>query len=220
MVVIGVCGFQGAGKDTLSDHLVNKYGFVKFSFASATKDVLAILFGWDRKMLEGDTNESRKFRESVDEWWGNKLGVPNLTPRKVLQMIGTDLFRKHFNNDIWVSVVEKKIIEKIKSGANVVVSDCRFPNEFEMIKRFEAKIIHVHKILPVWFSVYKSGIECEEASQIHVSETAWIRENFDHQIENISSIEDLHVSVDNFLQINYPILFLNELVGIKTNTHE
>jgi dephospho-CoA kinase len=66
MLVIGICGFQGSGKDTFSDFLVKNYDFKKITFAGATKDVLNNLFGWDRTMLEGDTIESRVFRETVD----------------------------------------------------------------------------------------------------------------------------------------------------------
>ena len=41
MVIIGICGFQSAGKDTFSNYLVNNYGFKKFSFAESTKDVFS-----------------------------------------------------------------------------------------------------------------------------------------------------------------------------------
>ena len=43
-MIIGICGFQSAGKDTLGDYLVNKLFFVKLSFASLLKDIISILF--------------------------------------------------------------------------------------------------------------------------------------------------------------------------------
>jgi hypothetical protein len=55
MSIIAICGFQGAGKDTLADILVNNYGFIRVSFAGAVKDVASAIFGWDREMLEGRT---------------------------------------------------------------------------------------------------------------------------------------------------------------------
>ena len=58
-MIIGLCGAQGSGKDTVANILVSKYGFVRISFATALKDVVAILFSWPREMLEGDTPESR-----------------------------------------------------------------------------------------------------------------------------------------------------------------
>jgi len=206
MTILGICGFQGAGKDTFANYLVSKYGFEKFSFASATKDVLAIIFGWNRKMLEGDTIESRVFRETVDPWWSEKLSIPELTPRKMLQLVGTDLFRKHFNYEIWTLIVEKKILtlQSANPNINIIVSDCRFPNEIAMLKKLGAKLTHIHRKLPEWFPDYKSGQECELASKLHLSETAWIRENFDYVISNeIDSIENFEKKIDNFLKTHY-----------------
>ena len=68
MSIIAICGFQGSGKDTLADILVNNYGYTRVSFAGAVKDVAAVIFSWDREMLEGRTKESREKREEIDEW--------------------------------------------------------------------------------------------------------------------------------------------------------
>lgn len=57
MSIISLCGFSVAGKDTVAKILVDKYGYEKLSFAGAVKDVLSVLFGWDREMLEGLTEE-------------------------------------------------------------------------------------------------------------------------------------------------------------------
>lgn len=206
MVIIAICGFQGVGKDTFSNYLVHNYQFKKFSFAAATKDILANMFGWDRSLLEGDTIESRTFRESIDSWWAKKLSIPDLTPRKVLQLIGTDLFRKHFNNEIWVHIVEKKIINclKINSEQRIIISDCRFPNEIVMLKNLGAKLIHIQRNLPEWFDKYKAGEDCLEASKLHLSEIAWIREEFNYGITNdFDSIEEFELYIDNFLKEKY-----------------
>jgi hypothetical protein len=203
MVIIGICGFQGAGKDTFADYLVSKYNFIKFSFATATKDILADIFEWDRKMLEGDTIESRNFRETVDPWWSAKLSIDNLTPRKVLQLIGTDLFRKHFNDEIWVHIVERKIIQTLQSDPSkrIIVSDCRFSNEITMLKNLGAKIIHIQRNLPEWFDKYKEGEDCGEASKLHLSEISWIREDFDYTIENtFENISEFELEIDYFIK--------------------
>ena len=42
------------------------------------------MFGWDREMLEGDTEESRDWREKVDPYWSTETGNP-ITPRLILQ---------------------------------------------------------------------------------------------------------------------------------------
>lgn len=179
-MIIGICGLAGSGKDTLADMLCEKYGFVKLSFGSVLKDIVSIIFSWDREKLEGSTMESREWRETPDEWWSKKLEIPDLTPRKVLQQIGTNVFRKHFHKDIWVSVLERKL----EMYPKVVVTDCRFSNEIEMIRKCGGKIVRLQRgELPSWYDKYFFG-EIEEPKNVHPSEYMWIREKFDYEIKN------------------------------------
>jgi hypothetical protein len=59
--------------------------------------------------MEGTTEESREWRETIDEWWSDKLMIQHFTPRWAMQNIGTELFRQHFNTDIWIFALEKKL---------------------------------------------------------------------------------------------------------------
>lgn len=194
-MIIGICGLQGSGKDTLGSILIQKYGFVKLSYAGVLKDIVALLFGWDREMVEGSTKESREWREKVDEWWASRLNMPNLTPRYVLQYFGTDLFRNHFHNDIWVAAVERQL----HKHKNVVITDCRFPNEINILKSHGAKLIKITRgELPSWFGEYESGL-IDAPPNIHPSEYMWIKNTFDHTIKNDSSIESLEDIISNLL---------------------
>lgn len=198
-MIIGLCGFQGAGKDTVGDILVKTHGFVKLSFASALKDACSALFGWDRTMLEGSTPESRTWRETPDEFWGGKLGVAGFTPRRALQLIGTDVLRKHFHSNIWVDIVENKINKLIQSNPNVriVIADCRFGNELAMIKTFSnSQIIYVQRNEPEWFEKFRSGnTECVDLSSFHPSEIEWMRFPFDRIINNNGCVDYLDLAV-------------------------
>ena len=194
-MIIGLCGAQGSGKDTVANILITEYGFVKLTFASTLKDVVAILFSWPRDLLEGLTEESRIWRENVDDFWSEKLSIPSFTPRKALQMIGTDLFRIHFNNDIWISIVENKISTILKNNpnTNIVISDCRFANEFSLIKQFTDS--HIIMILR------------EKNKSInklyHSSETEWINYNFDAILQNDNSIDDLKSNLKSLLSSRF-----------------
>ena len=68
-MIIGICGFIGAGKDTAADYLVNFHSFRRDSFAATLKDSVAAVFGWNRELLEGRTKEAREWREQVDPRW-------------------------------------------------------------------------------------------------------------------------------------------------------
>lgn len=149
VVVFGLCGKAGSGKDTFANFLVQKHKFIKVSFAEALKDALSILFGWDRHLLEGNTKSSREWRERVDEFWSRELKIPDFTPRKAMQTVGTDLFRNHFHPNFWVSILKRKILFYVRrSGCpgGIVVTDCRFPNEIQMLKETFGTSFHLFEI--------------------------------------------------------------------------
>lgn len=160
-MLIALVGNIGCGKNTLADQLVAEYGFIKFSFAACLKDVVSVMFGWDRQMVEGVSPQSREWRETVDEWWGARLGVPNFTPRLALQMIGTNVIRCGFHPDFWVIHVEKEIrkLLAVDPTISIVVSDCRFENEARMIRTFGGRIVRILHLNPAPIT--------HESEQIH-----------------------------------------------------
>lgn len=78
-MIIGLVGLIGSGKGTVANMFVER-GCVEDSFAAPLKDLSASIFGWPRDMMEGDTIESRDFRETADLYWGRKLGIQTLLP--------------------------------------------------------------------------------------------------------------------------------------------
>jgi hypothetical protein len=184
-MIIAICGLQGSGKDTLGSFLIKNYGFTKLSFAGILKDVVSILFNWNRDLLEGSTKESREWREKIDNWWSEKLNIPNLTPRWVLQNIGTNVFRDHFHQDIWVKALERQLFKYDR----VIITDCRFSNEYEMLKNQNANIIKIVRDEPDWFKnyIYNSI----EPVDIHKSEYIWANFKFDYVINNCGTLNDL-----------------------------
>jgi hypothetical protein len=204
-MIIGICGFIGSGKDTVADYLVNFHEFRRESFASTLKDAVASVFGWDRTMLEGRTKEAREWREQVDPWWAERLSMPTLTPRWVLQYWGTEVCRKSFHDDIWIASLENKLRN---SKDDVVISDCRFPNEIQSIKNAGGMIIWVKRgKLPDWYDTAlgaNDGIlpdqELLKKLKIHASETAWVGTEFDSELENNSSIDELYLKIESLVK--------------------
>ena len=192
-MIIGICGFKSSGKDTIGDYLVKEYDFKKVSFASTLKDIISIMFGWSRDKLEGITKEDREWREQIDPWWSETLKMPLLSPRYVMQYFGTDLFRNHFHSDIWVKIIENKLNKYVKED-NIVITDCRFNNEINMILQLGGNIIHVHRNCPSWL---KDPIEVQ---CMHCTEIEWIRCYKDYDIENVGTIKELEEKVKYILE--------------------
>jgi hypothetical protein len=199
-MIIGVCGLIGAGKDTVADYLVNVHGFRRDSFAATLKDAVAAVFGWNRDQLEGRSRHSREWREQPDPWWSQRLGR-DVTPRLMLQLWGTEVCRQGFHDDIWIASLENKLRS---AQDDVVISDCRFPNEIESIRRQGGVVIRVVRGEdPTWFSAARSHLRdgtTLHASTPHASEWAWAGTDFDRQLDNNGSLDDLYDQLNDLLR--------------------
>ena len=198
-MIIGICGLIGAGKDTAADYLVNFHGFRRDSFASSLKDAVASIFGWNREMLEGRTKHAREWREEIDPWWSQRLNMPELTPRLILQLWGTEVCRQNFHDDIWIASLENRLR---KAEDNIVISDCRFPNEITAIRNSGGRVIRIVRGPdPEWFVTAKYYPEKMKLSwpEIHASEYRWATTSFDCVIENSGSIEQLYEQLKNLV---------------------
>lgn len=208
--IVGLVGFMGSGKGTTGDILRIEHGYKAISYAEALKDCLSIIFGWPRDMIEGDTVESRKWRDEVDPWWSKELGIENFTCRKAMQMVGTNALRTHVSDKIWVSVLHKKILQS--NYDKWVVTDCRFPNEMKLVRDLGGHVWRVKRgPEPEWYeTAYEhnmfvkalGGLEpkmrnemVERYPNIHVSEWAWISEPVNAIIENDSTLENLQEQI-------------------------
>ena len=186
-MIIGLVGYIGSGKGTVGDILVRNHGYTKFAFADALKDAVATIFTWPRGLLEGDSNASRAFRERTDVWWSHKLGY-EVTPRLILQKFGTEACRNGIADNIWIAALEKRI----HGYEDVVISDCRFPNEINFIRSAGGVIVRVKR---------GDDPSPEELSKMHISETAWNNYNPDFVIHNEGSVDDLKENVKIILTL-------------------
>jgi hypothetical protein len=207
-MIVGLVGFIGAGKGTVADLLVERHNFFKESFANSVKDSCAAVFGWDRAMLEGDTPESRAWREQPDQWWSDKFGR-EFSPRLALQLMGTEAGRDVFHPDLWVHTVLRRCEQAPYN--NYVIADVRFPNEINAIKDSGGVVIRVRRgDDPEWYTlarecnVYnKLDIMRNAYPEVHYSEWAWIGAHYDIVMDNNCSLDELEIRVDKLVDSLY-----------------
>jgi hypothetical protein len=110
------------GKDTAVSYLLKKYpGSVHLSFAKALYDI---------------------------QYNAQKVcGFPQLKDRSFLQWVGTEWARGR-NPNVWVNIVEREI-KKVPEGTSIFISDLRFPNEMEMLKRNGFKNVRIIRDCPL-----------------------------------------------------------------------
>lgn len=208
-MLISISGLIGSGKDTAADYLCTFHGFKRMSFGAALKDAVAVIFNWDRELLEGSTKHSREWRENVDEWWATRLNIPHLTPRWVLQQWGTEVARKAFHDEIWVASVENKLLN-VKE--DIVITDCRFSNEIDAVKNAGGITMRTHRgDDPEWIEFaellnYTKNeavkIHCMEQLEkfnVHASEYSSVGLDYDHHLDNNGTIDSLHKQLESII---------------------
>ena len=208
-MIIGIVGHIGSGKDTVGNIITQQSQGRRDSFAAPLKDVCASIFGWQRDLLEGDTIESREFRETPDIFWTRKTGIDNFTPRLALQLMGTDVLRDHFHQDIWINSLEYRM-RKVSNNDTVVITDARFTNELDLIKALFGTIIWVQRDeLPEWFetaveanggNVVSKRIMQSRYRDVHQSEWDWAGYPVEHIIRNTGTLDQLEFKTLSILE--------------------
>lgn len=202
-MIVGLVGFIGAGKGTVADLLVQRHDFEKESFANSVKDAVSVIFGWNRALLEGDTPDSRDWREQDDEYWSKKLGKP-FSPRLALQLMGTEAGRDVFHPDLWVHTAIRRC--ENAPWHNYVIADVRFPNEINAIREAGGVIARIKRgPEPEWYdAAYAVNMgKTVEPPDVHFSEWAWIGSDVDFEISNDGSVEELIEKVDLLVDFAY-----------------
>jgi hypothetical protein len=145
-----------------------------------------------------------------------------ITPRWVLQNWGTEVCRQGFHDDIWIASLENKLRN---SEDNVVISDCRFPNEISAIKKNNGIILWVQRgDLPQWYGIAEDAnmgddraLKYMMESGIHPSEWKWIGTEFDIVIDNNSSLNSLYEQIESTV-LNKTILKVDSKVTFIYST--
>lgn len=136
-ILIGLVGKKGAGKSTIS-RILREKGFSEYAFADPIKEILQILFFLKYEELHGNAKE-----KVIEE-----LGV---SPRRLMQQMGTDMFRNNLHEcipelntngkTIWIWNLERKIRDS--TNQYIVISDVRFEDEMNLIKDMGGMIVQI-----------------------------------------------------------------------------
>jgi hypothetical protein len=113
-----------------------------------------------------------------------ELGV---SPRQMMQTLGTEWGRSCIHPDLWVMVAAGAVEEQRNRGRNVVIDDVRFPNEAEMIRKLGGEL---------WL-VNRPGVAYEGD---HASEGALSEVEPDSLINNSGSLTQLRQVVVGLLE--------------------
>ncbi len=188
-MIIVLVGKAGSGKSTVSEYLFKKYGMEVVRFSDALKEI-AMEMGFTHKQVYG----SQENKEEINKLW-------NVSGRTFLQRFGTEFGRNYVNklfpeakmgNNLWVRLLENELDD------NVVVEDCRFPNEAKVLRDRNAVFIKLERN-----TKYTNN---------HASETELDSIVCDYVINNNKTFGDLFHQIDNIVRDNK--------ITVNTNNNE
>lgn len=130
-MILGLVGYARSGKDSVSETLVNKYGFVRVAFADKIRDFLYKI----NPMVGG---EPLQIRVDSDGWDKAK---EHSEVRRLLQVTGVAA-RELFGANFWVNQAMAQIYDPSK---NFVITDVRFKNEADFLKVNGAEIWRIER---------------------------------------------------------------------------
>lgn len=128
MLLIGIAGGKRSGKTLLANLLAERYGLLHTSFAAPIRELTANLLGGTVEQLEVE-------KESPIAW------LNGVTPRHIMQTLGTEWGRMLIAPDIWVRVC----MRRVAGAGRAVISDVRFPNEAKAIRAAGGHVIRLHR---------------------------------------------------------------------------
>ena len=132
-MIIGLTGKARAGKDTVADILCKNHDFVRVAFADPIKRMTQALLSMNPVVLEQMKDMRMQF-------------LSGITPRRIMQTLGTEWGRELIMEDIWLRFAIEKIEVLQQMGVkNIVVTDVRFQNEAESLHALGAKIYEVRR---------------------------------------------------------------------------
>ena len=183
--IIAFAGRKQSGKTTSAEFVSNlfyQFGDSKiYNFADPLKNLCIDILGLEYNQCYGSDEDKNQL---VNCYWDNK----QLTAREVLQIVGTDMFRK-MQNHVWSNATIRQILREQPNVA--IIADCRFPNEVDAIKNVGGIVIKLTR------NPYNSN----HASEIALDPDQYDQFNFDLIIENNDiSITEQNKIIFYFLQ--------------------
>lgn len=170
--IIGLAGPARSGKDTVANFIIAAIGGYRYGLADPIRAMLVPL-GVDLNDVYWQEHKEKTIPA---------LGV---SPRRMLQTLGTEWGRNLINPDLWLVLAHQRLL---RNGPGMVVPDIRFENEAAWVRRHGGKIVHiVRRNLPT--------------IEAHTSEDGIEVLSNDAQLFNNGTLEDLQHDVRELFRV-------------------
>lgn len=146
--IIGLTGFDGAGKTTVANYLEREHGFTVASFADELKRLLMVLnpiVGVDEDWNDETETISypvhlKDFVDEIGQFHEHDLKTQYPEYRRLLRVFGTEVIRENIDPDYWAAVMYSRVLRTLDDAsaegklARLVIPDVRFLNEVDVVR--------------------------------------------------------------------------------------
>lgn len=181
-IKIALISPAGGGKDMIADYLSSHYGFTRYAFADNVKTV-------------------------AKQWFPHIYESDDKKPRALLQAVGTHF--REIDAEIWIKALLKDIDDEAKerkllrfASENIVVTDCRMPNEYEALKNrgftFVRIVVNEEERMK---RLIERGDVFLQSDLTHPTEQHYDSFECDYSLSNQGDKESAYQSADEILQV-------------------
>lgn len=194
MKIILINALAGSGKDTSAQYLVEKYGYIRLAFGDEIRkyaEIIDPLLG--NTTFSQDTRLSEVLEYHNHNWDTVKRQYPEA--RRLLQRLGTELFRDQISKFYWVATITNKINDicrglEPEDWPSFVVPDWRFANEYDVVLD-HCGYSDIHRL-------YILNSRVKELPGNHASESQTL--DYDYTIDNSGALEELYKKLDELME--------------------
>lgn len=189
--LIGLGGYAHAGKDAVADYLRDSFGFFKTYMSEPLERALLILNPqiplYPLNWKEGTWPQQLGSKMYRDYRWLHALvgydhSKNNYEVRRLLQVLGTEIGRKMFDEDVWINLAFGVVDRELAAGKNVAITGIRYANELASVESRNGVSVWVER--PGYGPVND-----------HSSDNTLSSADFEYVIDNDGTLEDLYDKV-------------------------
>jgi hypothetical protein len=141
--IIGLSGYAQAGKDTMGRILVEEHGYTRIAFADILKAAIEKLNPYIPYAFDHDfPTDFARVRTLTSLYGRDETKARHPEYRRLLQVFGTEVGRQMLGEDVWVNAA----FHQMKPDTKYVITDVRFPNEFNRIKNEGGEVWRVQRL--------------------------------------------------------------------------
>ncbi|WP_425837366.1 hypothetical protein [Streptomyces fractus] len=137
---IGIIGRARVGKDTAGAYFVEKHGYRRVAFADPLKEAALSL---DPIVDVSVTGDYFRLGEEVARWGWEAVKDDTPEVRRILQELGAAM--RALDPDFWLRQAVASAMKNGEDGVPTVITDVRYRNEAESLKRAGFHLVHIHR---------------------------------------------------------------------------